>query len=123
VIVDDLDVVRGTLQPAEAESVLVIDPDAVLAVPVAPQSLEPIAGRDGEQGECADCIELGELPLGDTPGRRRADPARGPGVLPVEHVLRARGREGLDHPPCRTVIVITVQAEGTDPLAQGGIQM
>jgi hypothetical protein len=45
VVVDDLDVVRVTLRPAQADPPLVVDPDAVLARAVPAQGLEAVARR------------------------------------------------------------------------------
>jgi hypothetical protein len=42
-IVDDLDLIRRAFAPSKANSPLVVDPDAVLALPVAAQSFEPIS--------------------------------------------------------------------------------
>jgi hypothetical protein len=55
-IIDDLDIdgTGGTFRPFEANPPLVIDADAVLAVPVAPERFEPIAGQSGKvfQARC-----------------------------------------------------------------------
>jgi hypothetical protein len=41
-VVYDLNVVRIALAPAKANSPLIVDPDAVLAFPIAPQGFQPI---------------------------------------------------------------------------------
>jgi hypothetical protein len=45
-IVDDFNVVRVAFTPHEADAILIIDPDAVLALTLAAQSLQPISWRD-----------------------------------------------------------------------------
>src|SRR5262245_12295585 len=47
VVVDDLHIL-GTIVPAKTDSPLVIDADAVLAHPVAPEGLEPISRRTSQ---------------------------------------------------------------------------
>jgi hypothetical protein len=42
-IIDDLDVFRRSFPPEETDSPLVVDPNAILPVPVAAQSLEPVS--------------------------------------------------------------------------------
>ena len=44
-VVDDLDVLRSNACPREANTILVVYPYAVLAVPIPLQGLEPIARR------------------------------------------------------------------------------
>jgi hypothetical protein len=43
-IVGDLDIVSVAIAPHEANTELIIDPDAVLALSVAPQLFQPISG-------------------------------------------------------------------------------
>jgi hypothetical protein len=45
-IVDDFHVVGVTFPPHEADAVLIIDSDAVLALALAVQSLQPVPGRN-----------------------------------------------------------------------------
>jgi hypothetical protein len=45
VVVRDLDIVSPTVSPGEADSVLIVDADRVLARTIARQSLEAVAGR------------------------------------------------------------------------------
>jgi hypothetical protein len=44
-VVDDFHVVGFTLPPHEADAILIIDPDAVLALALAVQRLQPVSGR------------------------------------------------------------------------------
>ncbi len=46
VIIDNLHIVGGLFHPLEADSILVIDPDAVLPLPTPLQAFQPIAGRN-----------------------------------------------------------------------------
>jgi hypothetical protein len=48
VIVDNLDIVRGSVLPTKADTPLVVDANAVLTLSVAAQRLEPIARGDGQ---------------------------------------------------------------------------
>lgn len=43
-IIHDFNVVRVPILPPKTEAPLLIDPDAVLSMAVAPQSIEPVAG-------------------------------------------------------------------------------
>src|SRR4051812_23936000 len=66
-VVHDFDVVRLVLGPDEADPVLVVDPNAVLALSIAGEGLEAFAGRDPEIGEALGGIELVELAKGHGP--------------------------------------------------------
>ena len=46
VLFGDFDVLGMSGTPSKADSILIIDPDAVLSFPVASQSLQLIAGRN-----------------------------------------------------------------------------
>jgi hypothetical protein len=48
VVVDDFDIVWSFLFPFEADSELVIDPDAVLTCPIARERLQAITAKCGE---------------------------------------------------------------------------
>jgi hypothetical protein len=58
VIIDDLDVVGIPTGPAEADPPLVVDPDAVLAVPISCQCFETIARRGLEVVEGAGPMKI-----------------------------------------------------------------
>src|SRR5438309_11573785 len=68
VVLRDLDFVDIAVLPAEADSEFLVDPDAVLTVPVAVESFEPGARRRRELEQRADPVQL----VGRTsfPGRR-----------------------------------------------------
>jgi len=64
-IVRNLYVVRVSFPPPEADTPLVVDPDAVLAGPVAAEFLQPIPGGNSEVVELFARVNLDEL----SPGR------------------------------------------------------
>jgi len=91
VIVSDLDVISVILPPFEADSVLVVDSDAVLSLPVAMQFLEPVSRRNSQVVERLGRIEHRQLSFRYI---RRRGTFRSSGVpdfccVPV--------RESLDH--------------------------
>jgi hypothetical protein len=47
-VVNDLDVVRVTIGPFEADPILEVDADTVLPLPIAPKRFEPIARQQGQ---------------------------------------------------------------------------
>jgi hypothetical protein len=69
--VDDPDIMRPSLMPPETDPPLLIDPDAVLATPIALQSLEPVARRHAQISQQACLIEHAQLAQ-----RRRLDVER-----------------------------------------------
>jgi hypothetical protein len=66
VVVDDLDLVDIPIPPHEADAILVVDPDAVLASPIAGKRLEPIPREGCQVAKFACRIELLQLPLSDS---------------------------------------------------------
>jgi hypothetical protein len=66
VIIDDFDFIRFSVDPAEADSPLVIDPNAVLPCPVAPQGFEPVSGKFGEFFELHRRVQLFQFPPRDS---------------------------------------------------------
>ena len=64
-VVHNLDFVRVFALPAEAEPPLVIEADAVLALPSAFQSFQPVARRHAQIGQKPGDVQLRELPQGD----------------------------------------------------------
>lgn len=63
-IINDLDLVRVTISPDEADAVLVVDPDAVLSSSIAGQRFEPIARERAQIPESARRVHLQQLSLG-----------------------------------------------------------
>ena len=70
-IVDDLDVVRIGSEPAEADAPLVVDSDAVLAIPVPREFLKAIGWRDTEVEEAGSGIKHDEFAKGNSLKVRR----------------------------------------------------
>ena len=62
VVIDDFDLMRPVRFPDETETPLIIDADGVLALPVALESFQAVAGWDGEVIEFGDGLKLGEFP-------------------------------------------------------------
>ena len=60
-VVHDLNVVRVFALPAEANPILIVHSDAVLAGAVAPQWLKPVAGRQLQVAQLLRAIQLREL--------------------------------------------------------------
>ena len=63
-VVHNLDFVRVLALPAEAEPPLVIEAEAVLALPSAFQGFQPVAGRRPQIGQKTGDVQLRELPQG-----------------------------------------------------------
>lgn len=66
VVIDDFNLVRAIVFPAETDAPLVVDSDGVLAFAVSFESLQTVAGRDGEVFEIGDSVELGKFPQRNT---------------------------------------------------------
>jgi len=64
VVIGDFDLVCIPALPAEAYAVLVVDPDAVPARPVAFEGFETVAGRNAQMVEGGGGFKLGELAEG-----------------------------------------------------------
>ena len=64
-VINDLDVFGTRSGPSEAESPLVIDPDAVLALSVAAKCFEPVSGRHPQVLEAGGDFELPQLAASD----------------------------------------------------------
>ena len=64
-IVDDLHIVSVPVVPDEADAILIIDPNAVLAAPVARECLEPVTRERRQVAEFSSCVQLLQLPLSD----------------------------------------------------------
>jgi hypothetical protein len=63
VIIGNLHVVRVTVDPTKAQPKLIVDPDAVLAVSVTSQLLEPITRWATQIVQARCCVEQGKLAL------------------------------------------------------------
>lgn len=97
VVVNDLHLDRSQLSPDEADTVLIVHPDAVLPSTVTLQQLQPVGRGDSEVHQGSSGIEQFQLPAGDRPQTLRADPSRPLGVPSVENVLGAGIAKRADH--------------------------
>jgi hypothetical protein len=96
-VVQDFDVFRLVLRPDKADSVLLVDPNAVLAVAIPRESLKAVAGWDPKIIEAVGGIELVQLSPGNGPDSLWATATGVFGVPAVEDVLRAHALERVDH--------------------------
>jgi len=65
VVVHDLNIVRITLAPPEANSEALVDADTVLAFPVSRELLQMVAGREPEVGQALSVVQHPEFPVGN----------------------------------------------------------
>src|SRR5215831_20499015 len=63
-VVDDLDVPRAVVSPTEADSPLVVDPDAVLPASIAAELLEPVSRRHTQIVQVLGTVQHLQLSLG-----------------------------------------------------------
>lgn len=70
-IVYDFNVVSVPLSPTEADAPLVIDPNAVLSLPVSGQFLKAVSRRDKKVIQLIRRIQGEQVPLSDAPQIRR----------------------------------------------------
>ena len=64
-VINDLDSVPILAAPNETDAVLVVNPNTVLARPISPQGLQPVAGEAGYVSQSPRCMKLDKLPLGN----------------------------------------------------------
>src|SRR5207253_9978137 len=89
VIIRDLDPLRALLGPNETDPVLVVDPDAVLPLPVFAQRFYVVPRRDSQRRERDRCVQLVELALCDSPQLFGARASGRLGTALVEDILRS----------------------------------
>jgi hypothetical protein len=94
VVVHYLDLLGPAVVPDEADPILVIDPDAVLALPIAGEGFEVIARERAEVLESLRRVELRELALRD-PSNGLEPASR----VPLKQGLGGSVPEGPDHDP------------------------
>jgi len=70
-IIYDFNIVSVSLAPTEADTPLVIDPNAVLSLPVSSQFLKAISWRDKKVIQLLRCIQQEQFPLRGAPQIRR----------------------------------------------------
>jgi hypothetical protein len=97
VIVHHLNVLRPLRRPTKANTILLIDSNAVLAGTIPSQGLEVIAGRYPEIGQFLSRIDLVELPPGNGPEGLGTCLAGHGGVDTIEDVFRSAVCEAADH--------------------------
>ena len=86
-VIDDL-YLRGTVRsPTEADTIPVVDPDAVLPLPVGDERFEPVSGWHSQVLKSLGGIEMLELPPGDSPQLPGTRFPCGFRVPPVKHVF------------------------------------
>ena len=106
-IVRDLDIVGITIDEPEANAPPIINAERVLSLPVSPELMEPIAGRNLKvvYSRCqVHVLDLSPRPPNDV----RREPFRSSGS---EKLLRLFVREGLDHMSSLTRHVTIVNRE------------
>ena len=81
----------------EAESILIVDPDAVLPLPIATEPLEAVSRRNRKLADIANAINPRELPPRRGPQLGRAGGSSGSCRGAIEDVFRATIREGSYH--------------------------
>ena len=92
-IIHDFYVIGITIDPFEAYSPMIVDPDAVLPCPVAAELPQPICWRDADIVQCDGIVKHTELAIADLldvlgqPGRAQAFEDAGGFLAP----------EGFDH--------------------------
>lgn len=97
VIVDYLNRFWSTIGPNEADTILIVDPYAVLTRPFATQGLNPVTWRDTEVIQMGSGVEL--LKLEQRSPLQLLWHGR-PGMFgrsPVEDIFRATATKGSDH--------------------------
>jgi hypothetical protein len=93
-VIHDFDVIAMAVAPDEADPPLIVDANGVLSFSVAPQGLQLIAGRRGQDAQLGRGMQLQQLPQ-----RNALEGSEAPGVLIVKKLLRFLRREALNHTP------------------------
>lgn len=96
-VVNDLDLFRLVFGPNKADPVLIVDPDAVLAMAIARQALQSVPWRNAKIFEALSGIELVELASRHGPETLWASATSILCVLAVEYVFSALVSEGANH--------------------------
>lgn len=93
VVLDNFDLVRTVLLPAEADAPWVVDSNGVLAFAVSFENFQTVTGWDGEVFEFGDGLNLSQFPQRDALDAGR----KGAGFPFVEEALGLLAGEGTDH--------------------------
>lgn len=86
-VVRDFDFICISRFPPEADPVLIVDSDAVLAAPMAPKWLQPVPGWNRQLVKISDSIDLIELAAGHRPNCPGACTSGGTSVAAVEKIF------------------------------------
>jgi hypothetical protein len=89
VVVRDFDVFGIRSLPTEADTILLIEANTVLAVSTAAQSFEPIPWWDCEFPQSLDAVDLVQLASSDPPERCGTDRPRGTGFRTLKDIFSA----------------------------------
>ncbi len=103
-IVSDFDVHSSLIGPAKAHSPLVVDPDAILACPVATQGFQPVGRGNSKIGQSRRCdhpLESNSCPALDVWWQATAR-------LSIEEPLRIPVTESILHTTILTLAVNNV---------------
>jgi len=92
-IVNDFDIVRVSRSPAETDPPLRVNPDAVLARPIAPELLQAIARRKAQVVEARGRFEHPQLSESDLLNFRTQHPHR----ATLEEPFSITSTKALDH--------------------------
>jgi hypothetical protein len=87
VVVRDFDLVGISSLPAETDTILIVDPDALLSRSVAAEPLQPIPRRNGKLQEIPNSVDLIELSSRHRPQIPRTGSPGGRCVGAVEEIL------------------------------------
>jgi hypothetical protein len=122
-VIHNLDSIRPVIRPDKADTVPVVDTDAVLPSPLSSERFQTITGRYAQVDE-ADCrIELLKLSGSHLPELPWATSPCGLGVPPVENILNSSIVKCADHSrmiarfPCYGVPVFEQQLRLLNGLA------
>jgi len=92
VVVHYLDLISVPITPYKAEPPLIVDPDSVLAFPVAAQRLQAVSGRRCQIAQLRGAVQLPELSAGSL-----LDGSKAPARLPPMKPLGLRAPERPNH--------------------------
>lgn len=96
-IVRDFDFVGIAILPPEANSILIVDPNAVLACAIATEPLKSVSGWNSQVLKTLNPIKLSQLPASNGPKVDRTGTTGPASVLAVEQVFGGFIGEGAYH--------------------------
>jgi hypothetical protein len=91
-IVDDFHIVGKAIGPAEANSPLIVDPDAELSLAIAAQRFESVSRRHAQFVECVCCVQHLQLSA-----RNPFDTGESPDEIVIEKLFCIATGEAPDH--------------------------